>query len=335
MQKVIFIFPINYVIRRIDASGIIHAFAGKFPRSGYNGDNQPATDASFYSPQGIACDNRGNVFICDMLNYRIRKVDSLGMITTVAGDGGLVYPGDGGMATSTSIGAVSGITLDGLGEIYFTDLTNSLICKIDNAGVVSTVAGVLHWVGYNGDGVPATSAYLADPWSIKIDVNNDIFIADQGNNRIRKIDLSGMISTYAGTGVDSFNGNVGLATAIDFSPFGIALNSEGGLYVSDHSNNRIRCIASTEGVSGVSEKAARLSLYPDPTTDGRITVDLEDNIPGRAQVHVWDMLGRELMSAEIEANKPEQLAINAPPGIYSLSVAHNGYSHSSRLAIAR
>jgi len=178
----------NKVIRKVNTAGIITTFAGN-GTSGYSGDGGPATVAQFTSPDGVAVDNTGNVFIADGQNAVIRKVNSAGIISTIAGKGTYGYSGDGGQATSAqfAVNSPNDITIDNAGNIYAADYENHVIRKIDTSGIISTVAGMGKQAGYSGDGGPATSAKLWFPTAISVDSCNNLYITDSYNNRIRKV----------------------------------------------------------------------------------------------------------------------------------------------------
>ena len=227
-------------------SGIITRFAGSLdssgiPISGYSGDGAAATSAQLQFPSGIAVDS-GNLYIADQNNQRIRKVDSSGIITTIAGTGVEGYSGDGLAATSAQLAYPSAMALDS-GNLYIADTYNSRIRKVDSSGIITTIAGTGVY-GYSGDGLAATTAELSDPVDITLDSGN-LYIADRANHRIRKVDSSGIITTIAGTGEYEYSGDGGLATSAKlYYPNSLAVDS-GNIYISDNINNRIRKIDSS------------------------------------------------------------------------------------------
>ncbi|TEB14841.1 Chitinase A1 precursor [Pelotomaculum sp. FP] len=234
----------SYRIRKVDASGNISTVVGT-GSSGYAGDDGPAVNAQISSyVYGLAVDGAGNLYIADSNNYRIRKVDNNGNISTVAGTGSNGYSGDGGPAVSAEISEVYQLAVDSAGNLYFADSQNNRIRKVDTAGVISTVAGNGAG-GFGGDGGPATAAQLGYPHGVTVDSAGNIYIADSNNQRIRKVDASGNISTLAGSGTYGFYD--GLATAAEFfSPYGVAIDGSGKLYIADNSNYRIRLVKSVE-----------------------------------------------------------------------------------------
>ncbi|MFI5112212.1 MAG: choice-of-anchor D domain-containing protein [Terriglobales bacterium] len=229
----------NYRIRKVDASGIITTVAGN-GSYGYNGDNIAATSAELRRPEGVAVDSAGNVYIADTFNFRIRKVDASGTITTVAGKGTRGYSGDGGPATSAELYTPAGVAVDSARNLYIADSNSSRVRKVDASGTITTVAGNGSF-GYNGDNIAAASAELSFPLAVAVDSAGNLYIADQGNNRIRKVDASGTITTVAGNGTQGYSGDNGPATSAELSgPPGVAVDSAGNLYIADFGNSRIR-----------------------------------------------------------------------------------------------
>ena len=189
----------------------------------------------------MAVDAAGNLFIADQTNQRIRKVDTSGIITTVAGDGTLVFSGDGGLATSASLRDLLGVAVDGAGNLFIADTDHHRIRKVDTSGTITTVAG--SFPGFSGDGGPAISASLRFPSGVTLDGASNLFIADLSNNRIRKVDTSGTITTVAGNGIFGFGGDGGPATSASLAgPSGVAFGA-GKLFIADLFNNRIRKVS--------------------------------------------------------------------------------------------
>jgi len=233
----------NNVIRRLDkATGAISTVAGNGTR-GYTGDGGLATSASFSSPQGLAFDSAGNLFIADYYNYVIRRVDKTsGIVSTVAGTGASGYTGDDGPATSAKLNNPSGIAVDSSGNLFIADYYKNVIRRVDGStGIISTFAGNATQ-GYSGDGGPATSASLKIPEGITIDSAGNLFFDDYGNNVIRRVDkATGVISTFAGNGIQGYTGDGGPATTARlYNPQGIAVDSVGNLFIADTQNNAIR-----------------------------------------------------------------------------------------------
>ena len=240
----------NNRIRKVTVStGDISTVAGD-GTGGYSGDGGPATKAELSSPEGVAVDHAGNIYIADHTNSRIRKVTvSTGIITTVAGDGTTGYSGDGGLATKAELCAPEDVTVDSAGNIYIADSCNNRIRKVTvSTGIITTVAGDGKG-GYSGDGGQATSAELSDPIGVGLDTANNIYIGDFSNNRIRKVTVStGIITTVAGDGKGGYSGDGGPATSaeLDF-PGGVEVDPAGNIYIADYGNSRIRKVTALTG----------------------------------------------------------------------------------------
>ena len=238
----------NYSIRKVTVStGKISTVAGTGTQ-GSIGDGGAATSAGLSQTFGVAVDSAGNIYIADIDNQRIRKVDTAGKISTVAGNGTYGYSGDGGAATSAELHSPYGVAVDSAGNIYIADSGNSRIRKVDaSTGKISTVAGD-GTLGYSGDGGAATSAELYLPQGMTVDSAGNIYIADYYNNRIRKVDTSGNISTVAGDGTLGYSGDGGAATSAElYDPSGVAVDSAGNIYIADEYNHRIRKVEASTG----------------------------------------------------------------------------------------
>ncbi len=241
----------NRRIRRVDAmTGIISTIAGNGAAT-FAGDGGPATSASLFSPTGVALDAAGNLFIADIHNHRIRRVDAAtGIISTVAGNGTATFAGDGGPATSASLLSPIGVAIDAAGNLFIADISNHRIRRVDAAtGIISTVAGN-GAATFAGDGGPATSAGLNRPYGVALDAAGNLFVADNSNNRIRRVDATtAIISTVAGNGTRTFAGDGYPATSATLNhPFGVALDAAGNLFIADAFNNRIRRVDATTAI---------------------------------------------------------------------------------------
>lgn len=229
-------------VRKVDSGGIITTVAGN-GAAGFSGDGGPATSASLNSPTDLAIDSAGNLFVVDSGNFRIRKIDTSGVITTVAGST-RGFSGDGGPAINAQFLFMDGIAVDSLGEIFISDAGNERVRKIDTSGNINTIAGT-GVAGGTGDGGPAINATLNNPGGLALDSSGNLLIADSANGRVRKIDTQGVISTVAGNGTAGFSGDGGAATNAElFGPGDVAVDSLGNLYISDAGNNRIRRVDS-------------------------------------------------------------------------------------------
>ena len=216
-------------------------------RGGYVGDGGPATNAGLM-PGGIVVDGAGNLFIADLFNNRVRKVPTSGIITTVAGNGTLGFSGtvDPPLMQNCRLSLV----WQSMARATFSiaDLFNNRVRKVSTSGIITTVAGNGDF-GFSGDGGLATDAQLdLPPRGVAVDGAGNLFIADDGNNRVRKVSTSGIITTVAGNGTPGFSGDSGPATNAELSsPSGVAVDGAGNLFIADDGNNRVRKV-STSGI---------------------------------------------------------------------------------------
>jgi len=295
---------------------------------GFSGDGGPATEAMLGIPRGMAVDAIGNFFIVDMWYARIRKVDTNGIITTVAGGGtdayggwdGIGIPGEGGPATEAELGYPLGVAVDADGNLYITDILYDLICKVNAEGIITTVAGGGSPGDGFGDGLPATQAELSAPRGVAVDAWGNIYIADTNNHCIRKVAPNGTITTVAGlvvesggggelpppsepplppegepfpplpppdpptvtlTGSRGFSGDGGLATEAQIdSPEGVAVDAWGNLYIADTGNYRIRKV----DISGTITTVAGCDSSPTDYQDGLPATEVELGNPKRVVV---------------------------------------------------
>ncbi len=234
----------NRRIRKVTATGIVSTVAGTGAQ-GFSGDGGAATAATLNAPTSVIVDPAGNLYFADSSNHRIRRIDNGGTITTIAGNGVAGFFGDGGLATFASLDFPLGLARDQSGNLYFADGNNNRIRKISPSGIISTFAG--NGMGlFAGDGGQATSASINIPSDVAIDAFGNLYIADSGNNRIRKVDPSGIITTVAGTANNGFSGDGGPAVQAQLNfPAGVTTDGVGGVYVADRLNSRIRVIAAS------------------------------------------------------------------------------------------
>ncbi len=378
----------NNVVRKINTSGIISTIAGN-DTAGYGGDNGPATAAKLSNPDCISIDKKGNIYISDIGNRRVRKVNALGIITTFAGNGnnytidgvpatatgigggggvgncidvagniyisagtrilkvdtfGILstfagngvggYTGDGGPATAAGIGSADQIAMDEFGNMYIAN-GYSVIRKINTAGIISTVAGN-GTVGFSGDGGPATTAQLNDASGIFPDNCGNFYISDLYNNRIRKVDGHGIITTIAGNGYGAghygstwtggYSGDGGPATAAEFyGPVTIYLDKNSSIYIADGYNYCVRkitmdsCKSVMEVASpGLPKGEEMLSVFPNPASDN-LTIS-NPAIIGVDSYHIRNMLGQEVANGSVVAGNNNVDIHGLAPGSYIITL---------------
>jgi len=229
----------NNRIRLVGTNGIINTVAGT-GSPGYSGDTGAAISATLNSPAGVAVDSTGNLYIADKGNNCVRMVGINGIINTVAGTGSAGYLGDNGPATSATLDGPAGVAVDGTGNLYIADYNNRCIRMVGTNGIITTLAGS-GLFSYSGDGGAATNASFRNPAGVTVDSAGNVYIADEGNNRIRVVGTNGIINTIVGTGNAGFSGDGGAATGENvYEPAGMAIDSAGNFYIADYGDDRIR-----------------------------------------------------------------------------------------------
>ena len=325
----------SFRIRKISAvTGIITTIAGT-GILGFSGDNVPASSSQIGGIVGISIDVNGNIYLADYSYHKIRKINPSGILTTICGSDTTGFSGDNGPATNAEINISSTFcraTSDNHGNVYFPDTYNKRIRKIDTNGIITTIAGT-GIAGYNGDGIPATSAQIHGSTTVYNDKNGNIFFNDL-ENRIRKINSVGIISTYAGLDTIGFSGDGGLANHAHLNaPESICFDSSGILYLSDAGNARIRKITpSTVADKLLSPNRKEIAATPNPN-NGKFTICLYDAIPEKAEITIKNVLGDILQNFVVDANKPNELQLNLPKGIYILSAQTTTNNYATKIII--
>jgi hypothetical protein len=249
---------------------------------GFSGDGGPATSAQLADEQDVLkLDRRGSVFIADLFNHRVRRVDAAtGVIATFAGSGpggsgdhqGGGFAGDGGPATQALLADPSDVAFDSQRNVCFADVGNQSVRCVDLQGTIRTVAG--RGPAYPGDGGPGTGAALG-PYRIAFDLTGNMYISDYADGRIRKLDVNGIISTVAGFGSRGFAGDGGPALQAQFDyGSGLAIGAQGDILLFDGENRRIRVIKQgaivappnphAEATLGTPQSAPIGRLFPSP-----------------------------------------------------------------------
>jgi uncharacterized protein (TIGR03437 family) len=298
---------------KVDATGNITTVAGT-GAGGFSGDGGPAVNANLSGPGALTVDSSGNLYVADIGNYRVRKISSSGIITTVAG-GGKTYPGDGALATNADfcgeIGTLSGLGADASGNLYIA------ACWVQKV----TPGGILHLLGgdgdfsFGGDGGPATAAQFFVPNDLALDGTGNIYIADTGNNRIRRIATDGTITTIAGGDSFGFGGDGGPASAAVLNaPINLALDSAGNMFFSDSGNYRIRKI-STDGTIATVAGNGQFTYTPDGNTalgssiwPAALAIDNSGNLLFAERGGVRKIDGRGVLSSLIQGDPNAYIA---------------------------
>ena len=229
----------NNRIRKITSTGVVTTLAGSGTGQFADGTG---TNASFFSPHGVAVDSAGNVYVADYTNQRIRKITPAGVVTTLAGSGTQAFAD--GTGTNASFFNPIGVAVDSAGNVYVSDYSNNRIRKITPDGVVTTLAGSTSGYTDTTKNGAVSGALLNIPRAVAVDSSSTIYVADTSNNRIRKITSTGVVTTLAGSGIATFADGTGTNASFNL-PNGVAVDSSGNVYVGDTVNNRIRKITST------------------------------------------------------------------------------------------
>ena len=302
------------------SSGIITTICGT-GSLGFSGDGGPATAASIYYASGVAIDNNHNILFADVGNGKIRKIDNSGIITTIGGNGTLGYSGDGGLATNASFGAsLTGICTDILGNVYIADGANHRVREIQiSTGMITTIGGNGSGI-YSGDGIQATNAGIG-PCDVFSDRFGNLLVADFSNNRIRKIDRYGTISTIVANGTRAFSGDGGVATSAEISgPEGVREDSCGNIYIyiADFGNVRVRKV--TYPICGYLGSPIfienLLSIYPNPTSN----LLQIDNMPTPTNYNLYNIVGATLQHGTLKAGNNSISLSALPTGMYLLEL---------------
>jgi len=275
-------------IRKITPDGTVTTVAGG-NISGALGDGGPGTSAKLIYPKDVALDGAGNLYIADSGDHLVREVTSNGIITTVAGQQSSTNAGDGGPATKAWLDEPIALAVDPAGSLYIGDAGAALVRKVNPAGSISTVAGSGYpW--FFGDGGVAIGAQLSSPTSVAVDAAGNLFVADAGNNRVRKVTRDGMINTVAGNGQTGPSGDGGAATSVALAvPFALALDSAGNLYIAERGAHRIRKVTPAGTISTVAGTGSDgFSGDGGPATQARLWTPVGVALDGAGNLYIAD-----------------------------------------------
>jgi uncharacterized protein (TIGR03437 family) len=242
----------NHCIRLVTTNGAITTFAGIGLSGfyGFSGDGGPAVEATVSNVQDVTVDSSGNVYIADSGAAAVREVNTSGIINSIAGIGGSFgFSGDGGAATSAQLETPAGVAVDAAGNIYVLTSSDGRVREINASGIINTIAGNGSF-GFFGDGGPAIDAEFTSPNGLALDSAANLYVADTGNERIRKFTAGGTINTIVGNGANasSYSGDGGPAARAQLNgPKGAAVDAAGNVYIADTGNNRVR-VVSSQGV---------------------------------------------------------------------------------------
>ena len=283
-----------HTVYRVSTAGMITRVAGT-GELGFSGDDGPALDAKLNSPEGLALDASGNLYIADTGNNCVREVSTGGIITAVAGnsvagslgDGG--YSGDGGPAISAQLSQPDGVAVDRAGDLFILDQTGAVVREVDPSGTIKTIAGN-GTPGYSGDGGPATSAQLFIARGIALDAAGNLYIADTLNNRIRKVDSGGTITTAAGNGAPGYAGDGGPAIQAELRyPGAVAIDASGNLHIADTSNYVIRKVSTAGTITTVAGNGT-LGYFGDggPATSAALSLPVGVTLDNAGNLYIAD-----------------------------------------------
>ena len=362
---------VNQRVRKVDTNGVITTFAGNgaidpsapTPRGFFTGDGGPATQAGLSGPNAIAVDATGNIYIADALNHRIRKVDTTGIITTVAGSGPVgeagIFSGDGGPATQARLNEPYSVTIDDEGNLYISDTENHRIRKVDTAGIISTFAGTGNPADAVGDGGPATGARLRAPFIARFDQDGNLYIPDFDDDRVRKVDTSGDITTIAGTGTRGFTVDGTPATLANLAgPNGVFVDQNGDIYIALELNLRIRKVIRPEEPTGIEDESvaaapsarpASLALrqnYPNPFNPAT-TIQFALPVSTTVTLRIYNLLGQEVATLLDATTKPagmhgirwdghSRTGLPVASGVYLYRLTtETGFSETRRMTLVK
>jgi len=321
----------NSCIRKVTPLDTITTIAGT-GTAGYNGDGIPATAAQLNYAGGVTVDSMGNIYIADDENHRIRMVDTQGIIHTIAGTGIAGFSPDGSLADTVKIGILWGIRIDNAGNIYYAD--SSRVRKINGTGIISTVAGN-GIEGFSGDGGMATAAEIGGGGAIGIDDDDNLYISDGNNNRVREVNAEdGIINTIAGDGIEGYSGDGGDPLLAELNaPNGVAVDDSGDVYIGDMGNSVIRLITKHPlSVSNIVSIEQSINVYPNPCHN-YCTVQVTSAINEQADIVIDNITGADVYKFKMLTNQPFTMQMDWPTGVYIINVTTTRQHFNQKIVI--
>lgn len=321
-------------VRKVNYLGIMSNVAGG-PTFGYSGDGGAATNARLTTPHGLCVDKAGNIFVAEAGNHVIRKIDTFGRISTVAGVGTTPgYFGDGGQANFALLDSPYAVAVDHIGNIFISDFKNNVIRKVDTFKTISTVVGTYNVRGYSGDGGLSTAALLNSPKGIAVDTAGNLFIADADNNVVRMVSAAtGIISTIAGNGTAGFSGDLGWATSANLlNPYAVAIDHHGSVYIADANNQRVRkTYTPGVGVADV-QSGTGLTVFPNPFSDVVTVTGLQAG----DRIVIADIAGRVVSKTIVATTEQQELPLSyLSKGLYLLQITDKAGMKKMPIKIAK
>ena len=320
-------------IRKISTSGIITTVAGH-GLLGYSGDGGPATAAKFLDPTGICFDKMGNMYIADAESNNIRKINTSGIISTIAGTT-IGFSGDGGPATSAQLNTPQGIAVDSLGNIFIADFYNNRIREIDTLGIISTIAGGATAGDAHCMGCIATSIRLAGVIGVAISKDGSLYFSDAGDEQIQRVTKAGICYNMVGNGTMGFTGDGGPALSAELHyPNMICFDNRGDLLIADKGNLRYRKVNfGTVSTPLQHLVSPHLSVYPNPVVHDQFTCSIFTDTNEQATVQVTDVLGQVVYTSVCTTNVPTVIHLHVAAGLYFITAFTTNGKMQQKLSV--